>query len=86
MNLHEIFNNPKPTYEDLHYAYSKSYSPFSTTEELNIILDYSFKNLKSVTARTFIQHIKENPASDEEILLRIKAMFYYYQTLSKPSQ
>ena len=86
MNLHEIFNNPNPSFSELSYVYQKSYSMFSTIEELNIILDYSFKNLKSVTARTFIQHIRENPASDEEILLKIKAMFYYYRTLSKPSQ
>jgi hypothetical protein len=85
MNLHEIFNNPNPTYEDLDYVTDKSYSPFSTTEELNIILDYAFKNLKTVTARCIVYNIKENPASDEEILLKIKAI-YYYRTLSKPSQ
>ena len=86
MNLHKIFNNPNPSFDELRYVYHTTYSSCSTTEELNIILDYCFKNLKSVNARTFIQHIRENPASDEEILLKIKAMFYYYKTLSKPSQ
>lgn len=85
MNLHEIFHNPNPTHLDLSFVYRKSNSIYSTIEELNTILDYSVKNLKSVTARTFIQNIRENPASDEEILLKIKAMFYYYKTLSKPS-
>ena len=86
MNLHEIFNNPNPTLEELNYVLQKSYSVFSTIEELNIILDYSLKNLKTVTARCIVYNIRENPASDEEILLKIKAMFYYYKTLSKPSQ
>ena len=86
MNLHEIFNSPNPTFEDIDYVNGKSRSVFSTTEELNTILDYSFGNLKSIFARALIQNIRENPASDEETLLRIKAMFYYYQTLSKPSQ
>jgi len=85
MDLHEVFNNPNPTFDELHYVYHTTYSLYSTTEELNIILDYCFKNLKTVTARTFIQNIRENPASDEEILLRIKA-YQYLKTLSKPSQ
>ncbi len=83
MNLHEIFHNPDPTFDEIDYVNGKSRSVFSTTEELNIILDYSFGYLKSIFARTLILNIKENPASDENILLRIKAI-YYYRTLSKP--
>ena len=59
MNLHEIFNNPKPTYEELSYLLQKSCSIGSTLEELNIILDYSLKNLKTVTARFLMLNIKE---------------------------
>jgi len=79
MNLHEIFNNPNPTFEETDYVNAKSHSVFSTTEELNIILNYSFGYLKGIFARNLILNIKDNPASDEEILLRIKAMFYYYR-------
>ena len=86
MNLHEIFNNPNPTFEEIYYVNDKSCSVFSTTEELNIILDYSFGYLKSIFARNLILNIKDNPASDEGTLLRIKAMFYLSRTLSKPSQ
>jgi hypothetical protein len=85
MNLHEIFNKPTYTFEDIDYVNGKSRCVFSTTEELNIILDYSFGYLKSIFARNLILNIKENPASDEEILLKIKAI-YYCETLSKPSQ
>lgn len=52
---------------------------FFTTEELNTILDYSFGYLKGIFARVLIQNIRENPACDEEILLKIKALFYYYR-------
>lgn len=85
MNLHEIFNNPNPTFDEFSYVLQKSYSVSSTIEELNIILDYYLKNLKTLTARCIVNNIRKNPASDEEILLKIKAI-YYYRTLSKPSQ
>jgi hypothetical protein len=60
----------------------------TSLEELNLILDFcgSTERVGIIRTEGLLENLKRNPASDEEILLRIKAMFYYYRTLSKPSQ
>jgi len=74
MNLKEILSIPYPSENELLYILDKSSSVMSSLEELNILVDYCFTDkLWSYFGALLVQNIKENPASDEELFLKIKA-------------
>jgi hypothetical protein len=75
MNLHEILSIPYPSENELRYILEKSSSVMSSLEELNILVDYCFTDkLWSYFGALLVVNIKENPACDEELLLKIKAL------------
>lgn len=75
MNLKEIISIPYPSENELRYILDKSSSLMSSLEELNILVDYCFTDkLWSYFGALLVQNIKENPACDEKLFLKIKAL------------
>lgn len=80
MNLKEIISIPYPNENELLYILDKSSSVMSSLEELNILLDYCCADkLSSIFAELVLHNIKENPASDDELFLKIKALIRGYR-------
>jgi hypothetical protein len=76
MNLQEICPKEKPTHKELCFIVDKSNSGMSSIEELNIITNFVFINYWwSYFGALILDGIKENPASDEELFLKIKASY-----------
>lgn len=76
MYLQEIISIPYPSEHELRYILDKSNSVMSSLEELNILVEYCFTDkLWSYFGALLVQNIKENPACDEELFLKIKASF-----------
>ena len=75
MNLKEICSKELPDLDEMFFIVDRSYQ--GSLEDLNIIVDFCCNNkrINPLREAILLRNVKYNKVCDEELLLRIKAIY-----------